>query len=448
MTSPTQTMKLTKRSVTVLVAATTVILGFTATVPTGSAQPRAGARAPAGAWAQSADLLGSDTIFSNYPHETSDFGWSVAVSGTTAVVGAPWFSSTAGFKNEGNESPLGLATGRAYVFTKGPAGWRQTAELVGSDTTPGNEFGAAVAISANTIIVGAPGHGPGTTFSDNAYIGTGRAYVFRESATGWHQTAELTTSGPQGSASGCSVAISATTAVVSAYSGAYVFQQSATGWHQTAALEPTSYAQSCYSVAVSGSTVVVGPVTGRLSTGQYTIIIAVFSHSATGWHQTAQLPVLHHCVAIGGGNCLGWYPGASLAISGRTVIVGAPGSTMEFARPNGQQKTVGVPGRTYIFKRDRGWRQVADLAGSAYHFGSSVAVSGNVVVVGMPSMPGTSSLGRAYVYTSGPSGWRLAAKLVGSGTVAGDYLGNSVAISGGTVVVGAPYASRAFVFAG
>jgi hypothetical protein len=439
-------MRSAKQLVGLLVVATTVTFGVGA-APAGSARGvQASLKARAGTWAQSAELLGSDTIFSNYPHETSDFGWSVAVSGTTAVVGAPWFSSSAGFKGEGNENPLGLATGRAYVFTKGPAGWRQSAELVGSDTGPGNEFGAAVAISGHTIIVGAPGHGPSTTFSDNSYVGTGRAYIFRESAAGWHQTAELTTSGPQGSASGCSVAISGATAMVSAYSAAYVFQQSATGWRQTATLEPTSYGEGCYSVAVSGSTAVVGPVTIRLSAGQYTIIIAVFSHGATGWHQTAQLPVLHHCVNVGKGNCLGWFPGSSLALSGNTVVVGAPANTTGYDTPNGQQKTLGVPGRTYIFARDVGWRQAAALAGSAYEFGWSVAVSGNVVVVGMPGMPGTSSTGQAYVFTSGPSGWRLAAKLVASPTVAGDYSASSVAISGSTVVMGAPYASRAFVF--
>jgi hypothetical protein len=335
------------------------------------------------------------------------------------------------------------------VFTKGPAGWRQTAELVGSDTTAGNEFGAAVAISGNTIIVGAPGHGPGTTFLDDTYIGAGRAYLFRKSAAGWHQTAELTTSGLQGSASGCSVAISGATAMVGAYSGAYVFQQSATGWHQTATLEPTSYGQGCYSAAVSGSTIVVGPVTIRLPTFQYTIIIAVFSHSATGWHQTAQLPVLRHCVTVAEGDCIGWFPGSSLAMSGKTVVVGAPGDTMGFTQPNGRRKTLGLPGRTYIFASGpSGWRQAADLTGSAYHFGWSVAVSGNLTVVGMPGTPGTSSTGRAYVFASGPSGWRMVAKLVGSPTVAGDYSASSVAISGGTVVVGAPYASRAFVFKG
>jgi hypothetical protein len=401
---------------------------------------RAGLKAPAGTWSQSAELLGSDTVFSNYPHETSDFGWSVAVWGSTAVVGAPWFSSTAGFKGEGNESPLGLATGRAYVFTRNAAGWHQAAELVGSDTTQGNEFGASVAISGNTIVVGAPGHGPKTTFSSgNQYVGAGRAYVFQKSATGWHQTARLATTSTS-YASGCSVGVSGTTAMVGAFSGVYVFHENATGWHQATVLEPDPSDLYCYSVAVYGNTAAVG--------NWWENRVTTFSNSATGWHQAAQLNVLRKCVYVSQGNCLGRYSGASVAMSGNVLVVGAPGQVSEETYPNGQVKVrAGAPGQTYIFTRDAtGWHQTASLAGSAYYFGWSVAISGSAVVIGVPGTPGTPGTGRAYVFTSGAAGWRLAAKLMGSGTVTGDFLGNSVAISGGTVVVGAPCASQAFAF--
>jgi hypothetical protein len=78
---------------------------------------------------QLAELKGSDTV----AHDT--FGGSVAISGTTAVVGARAHAGGAG---------------RAYVFTKTPTGWKQVAELKGSDTVAGDDFGDSVAISGTT----------------------------------------------------------------------------------------------------------------------------------------------------------------------------------------------------------------------------------------------------------------------------------------------------------
>ena len=91
----------------------------------------------AGGWKQAAELKGSDTVAGDY------FGYSVAISGTTAVVGAPDHAEHAG---------------RAYVFTKTATGWKQVAELKGSDTVAGDDFGDSVAISGTTAVVGADGH--------------------------------------------------------------------------------------------------------------------------------------------------------------------------------------------------------------------------------------------------------------------------------------------------
>ena len=144
------------------------------------------------------------------------FGYSVAISGTTIVVGAPWHTSDAG---------------RAYVFTKTTACWDET-ELEGSGTVAGDFFGGSVAVSGTTIVVGAA-TGYGST-------GHGRGYVFTKTATGWQQSAVL--HGLPGGTFGDSVAISGTTIVVSgiaADSGvgsAFVFSKTPTGWNQTSEL--------------------------------------------------------------------------------------------------------------------------------------------------------------------------------------------------------------------
>ncbi|MGA3354973.1 MAG: FG-GAP repeat protein [Acidimicrobiales bacterium] len=112
---------------------------------------------------QLAELKGSDTV------AQEDFGYAVAVSGTTAVVGAPGHSEVAG---------------RAYVFTRTAAGWKQAAEPNGSDTIAGDAFGYSVAVSGTTAVVGAPIHGD-----------AGSAYVFTKIAGRWKQVAELEGSG-------------------------------------------------------------------------------------------------------------------------------------------------------------------------------------------------------------------------------------------------------------
>ena len=110
----------------------------------------------ASSWKQVAELKGSDTV----AHDS--FGYSVAVSGTTAVVGAWGHAKDAG---------------RAYVFMKRRSGWKQAAELKGSDTVAHDSFGISVAILDTIVVVGA--------FDHANYAG--RAYVFAKTAGLWNK---------------------------------------------------------------------------------------------------------------------------------------------------------------------------------------------------------------------------------------------------------------------
>jgi uncharacterized repeat protein (TIGR01451 family) len=88
-------------------------------------------------WSQQQELTGSD------PAADDRFGISVAVSGDTVVVGASAANSSAG---------------SAYVFVRSGATWAQQAQLTPSDAAGGGYFGNSVAISGNTVLVGAFGH--------------------------------------------------------------------------------------------------------------------------------------------------------------------------------------------------------------------------------------------------------------------------------------------------
>lgn len=326
------------------------------------------------------------------------FGTSVAVSGTTLVVGAPELSG-----------------GRAYVFNETPAGWAQVALLKGTDTQPGDSFGTSVAVSDTTIVVGASGHADGS----------GRAYVFTKGAGGWRQADELAApeAGP-GAGFGASVAVSGATIVVgSPYAdlfsgGAYVFRETGGDWYPAAELVTgDTFVEDNfgYSVAVSGDKVVVGAPGHLLYAGR----AYIFSQAAPGWRQVAELKGTDTV----GGDSFGY----SVAISGATVVAGASSHDDQ-------------AGAAYVFSQaTRGWHQVAELRGTdtvaGDDFGCSVAISGATVVVGAPDH--ASSAGRAYVFSRAGDGWRQAAELGGPNAVAGDNFGSAAAIGRAIVAIGA-----------
>ena len=356
---------------------------------------------------QLAELKGSDTL-------TGDaVGVSVAISGTTALVGAPGSAKDAG---------------RAYVFTETAAHWNEVAELKGSDTVASDFFGYSVAISGTTAVVSAPG------FAKNA----GRAYIFARTATGWKQAAELKGSDTvAGDYFGDSLAISGATTFVGAddhiksAGRAYVFTNVATGWKQVAELKGSDTVANDgfgYSVAISGTTAIVGAPDHATDAGR----AYMFTHTAAGWKQAAELKG-SDTVANNGF-------GVSVDISGTTAVAGAPG----FSK---------AAGRAYVFEKTGGvWTQARELKGfdtvASDDFGYTVAISNTTAVAGAPGF--SKAAGRAYVFTNTATGWKQAVKLKGSDTVAANYFGYSVAISGTTAIVGADghakSAGRAYLF--
>jgi hypothetical protein len=215
------------------------------------------------------------------------------VSGPIIVVGAPFSDQRAG---------------RAYVFRKTSGRWKQVAELKGSDTTTGDYFGLSVAVSGATIVVGAFGH-------EQAH---GRAYVFADTESGWRQSAELSADTVEPAGFGVSVGILRSTVVVGAAlegSGrAYVFAKTRAGWHRVIvlrALGTVSGDELGSSVAIAGSTIVVGAEDrANLAGGAY-----VFTDTTSGWRQSGDLS--------GSDTVAGDELGYSVATSGSTIVVGA-----------------------------------------------------------------------------------------------------------------------------
>ncbi len=198
------------------------------------------------AWTQAAKLVASDGAANDY------FGWSVSISGDTAVVGAYL------------DNDMGSDSGSAYVFVGSGIAWTQEAKLVASDGKAGDQFGYSVSISGDTAVVGA-------LYDGDMGNNSGSAYLFVRSGTTWTKVAKLVASdGSESDFFGYSVSISGDTAVVGAYfdddnggasGSAYVFVGSGNAWTQEAKLVASDGAASdnfgrC--VSISGDTAVVG----------------------------------------------------------------------------------------------------------------------------------------------------------------------------------------------
>jgi len=201
-------MKAIGRSITILVSMA-LALGAWSAAPAGALETAAGHGAPPeglseGDWAQIRALMMEGDVPNSqgaYLKASNTgafdwFGWSVAVSGGTVVVGAKGEDSSATGVNGDQTNDLEENSGAAYVFTRSGATWSQQAYLKASNTGAGDNFGWSVAIDNDTIVVGAAYedsnatgvNGPQDNNDDST---SGAAYVFTRSGTTWSQQAYL-----------------------------------------------------------------------------------------------------------------------------------------------------------------------------------------------------------------------------------------------------------------
>lgn len=232
---------------------------------------------------------------------------------------------------------------------------------------------------------------------------------------------------------GAAVAMSGDSEIVTAAPGAndatgvvslYVHSRT---WHKQATFtDPAGVTGDEFgnAVAVSGGTVVIGaPGTNDARGAAY-----VYQRSGFRWHleETLGYPF----------GLIGDEYGSSVALAGAAVIVGAPGAR------NGVVFNPKNAGTVYVYTRRATWGlrlMLADPANRANDsFGSDLAASAGTLVVGAPGVRNHS--GSAYIYTGKGSAWHLQRKLPDPSRNADDFFGTSVAISGAIVVVGVPAA--------
>ena len=309
----------------------------------------------------------------------------------------------------------------------------EVAKLTAADAASGDEFGISVAIDGGTVVLGARERESGGSKS-------GSAYIFRTTDGGatYVQAAKLTASDAGASDYfGYAVAIDGATVVVGAYgknseTGAvYIFSTRDNGisYFEMAKLTASDAASGDrfgISVAIDGGTVVIGAYyddDGGSKSGS-----AYVFRTNDGGATYIEIAKLTAADTASGD----WF-GESVAIEGNTIVVGA-----RYDDDGGSSS-----GSVYVFlTSDVGatYDQVAKLtaadAASNDHFGVSVAIAGDSVVVGVYYK---SNRGAAYVFRTDDGGATYAqvAKLTASDASSYDYFGRSVAIYGATVVIGA-----------
>ncbi len=340
------------------------------------------------------------------PGENDQFGYSVSVSGNTVVVGA--YGDDTGASD----------SGRAYVFNATTGAL--IAALAKLSPVSSDYFGFSVSVSGNKVAVGAIGDNAGA-------LDSGQVYVF-EAATG-ALLATLTNPSPASNDYfGYSVSLSGNTVVVGAYqddtgasnSGqAYVFN-AITGALITTLANPSPASSDYfgYSVSLSGNTAVVGAHrdnTGASESGQAYVFDATTGALIAALANPSPASEDHF--------------GRSVSVSGNTVVVGA----------HSDNTGASNSGQVYVFNAATG-ALIGALANpspaSFDFFGNSVSVSGNTVVVGA-FYDDTEAVNGGQAYSFDASTGALIATLANSSPASGDHFGISVSVSGNTVVVGA-----------
>jgi len=367
---------------------------------------------------------------------SDQFGNAVAVDGDTMVVGASGEASGDGTQGDDQN----FRAGAAYVFVRSGDTWVQQAYLKAPVPDPEDQFGYAVAVSGDTIVVGAPREDSGATGVGgdqtlNGAANAGAAYVFVRSGSSWSLQAYLKASDTTaGDWFGSAVAVDDDTALVGAREAdapsgfpseagvAYAFVRTGTVWAEQAILFAPLGTPATDgfggAIALDGDTALIGASNSTSGAGS----ASVFRRAGPVWSEEARLtgsPLVSNA---------GF--GFSVDLRGELAIVGAPF----------ESSGASDSGSAYVFRRTgTTWSQRAFLKASNFqtddNFGSSVAIRGDTWVVGAwgedgrsngiggdPSLNGKANSGALYVFEpTGGAGWQqltyVKASLSGAGDV-------------------------------
>jgi len=385
-----------------------------------------------------------DRIFAADAAQGDGHGFAVDVDGDRAVIGSRF------------DDDAGNGSGAAYVYLRNPQTglWEQETKLVMATAAAGDNFGSSVAIDGDVIVVGAPQD----DIIEVAFKGS--AHVFTRGPGGWDNGVELLP-GDENTNSiyenyGISVDIDNGTIVVGvayddekndgqnsgASGSAYVYEKVLEDWTMKARLLPPNTGTNQnfgWSVAIDMDTIVIGAPHWTAS-GEGSAY--VFTR-AGGWADSSStLPATDNLAS----DEFGW----SVAVSGDIAVVGA---RMDDDAVHGVDS-----GSITIFEHSSGnWSHKGKFAASNSdlndRFGTDVATNGEAVIAGA-SQSGSYNRGSFYSFSKSGGVWSEVEEIwpLSSTSNVSTVLqfGTSVALDGGSLIVGAPgsdiYNGSTFVF--
>ena len=371
-----------------------------------------------GDWEQASKLTASDG------DSRDDFGMAVALTGETALIGAP-----------ADEDPNGLLGGSAYVFERAGGAWTERTKLAPENGGEEDFFGRTVAMAGDTAVVSA------VLDADPNGERAGSAYVFERTDGGWRERVKLLpTDGDDRDVFGSAVAVADDTALVGApgdedpngddAGSAYVFQRTDSGWTERAKLaanDGDSEDNFGASVALADGIALVGAANDEDPHGERGGAAYVFEGSGGDWEQASKL-------TASDGDSRDDF-GMAVALTGETALIGAPADE----DPNGL-----LGGSAYVFERAGGaWTERTKLApengGEEDFFGRTVAMAGDTAVVSavLDADPNGERAGSAYVFERTDGGWRERVKLLPTDGDDRDVFGSAVAVADDTALIGA-----------
>lgn len=358
------------------------------------------------------------------------FGYSVAINGNYAIIGAP-FDNIGANDNQGS----------AYIFFFNDSAWVQQAKLVAANGAAGDDFGYSVSISGDYAIVGARHDDVGAD-SDQ-----GSAYIFIRSGISWTQQANIT--GASGAASdyfGQSVSIDGDYCAIGSpgddvganlnQGTAYVFIRSGINWTQQdyktlpGGAEADDFGSA---VSISGIYLVVGAPLDDIGATMNRGSAHVFQRTGSSWSHTQVLTYTDNDH---------YNFGASVSINGNYLVAGVPGTS--FSDFPGS-------GRGYFFN-GTSWGTAPNAnfllsiigvdAFNGDQFGYSVSLGGNNLIVGAPFNDSLSPLsGRAYLFQTDGTDWYFVRDILDPLGGSSHLMGYSVAVSASAAIISSPFAN-------
>lgn len=351
------------------------------------------------------------------PISESRFASALALGGDYLVVGAT------------NGDGVVPDSGVAYVYHNIGGTWMLEATLQANDGAANDNFGAAVAISGDYIVVGATG-------DDDVPLNSGSAYVFERSGTSWSQTQKLLASPITAQAFfGRAVAMENDLLVIgepkssNLPGAAYVYRRNASLFQLETKLvnwDGNYSDQFGGAIALQSGRIAVGAA-AHPYLGSTPGTVYVFQYLGGSWIAETKILPIDFQVASGFG--------ASIALGSEDMIVGAPGTN---------EGPISDCGAAYMFRKEgSNWFQTARILAPTIapsdSFGSKVALYDTTTLIAKAAddEQGTDS-GAVYSYRRSGMNWVWLQKYTSMDSSSGDFFGQSMAMDASVMVLGTP----------